>query len=82
MTTTEYVIDPDLLSRHIAYLMVACSTNDRAMIRQLLHRLVKGYAPGPFEDAIVRLHEAEDGPPEFAPPSGRQEPVRVGARPA
>jgi FlaA1/EpsC-like NDP-sugar epimerase len=82
MTTTEYLVDPDLLARHIAYLMVACGTNDKAMIRQLLHRLVKGYAPGPSEDAIVQLHEAEDSPPGVLAPSMQRGPAPIGARPA
>lgn len=52
MTTTEYVIDPDTLAQQVAYLMVACATNDTAMIRQLVKKLVRGYVP------------AESSPPE------------------
>jgi FlaA1/EpsC-like NDP-sugar epimerase len=52
MTTTEYVIDPDVLAQQIAYLMVACTTNDQAMIRFLVQKLVKGYAPNMPEDVI------------------------------
>jgi FlaA1/EpsC-like NDP-sugar epimerase len=80
MTATEYVIEPDLLARDIAYLMVACSTNDKALIRQLLHRLVKGYAPGAAEDTILQLHEAEEIDRGVPPPI--HDPARVGARPA
>jgi FlaA1/EpsC-like NDP-sugar epimerase len=82
MTTTEYLVAPELLARHIAYLMVACGTNDKAMIRQLLQRLVKGYAPGPAEDAIVQLHEAEPSAAEVLAPPMQQVPAGVGARPA
>jgi FlaA1/EpsC-like NDP-sugar epimerase len=82
MTTTEYLVAPELLARHIAYLMVACGTNDKAMIRQLLQRLVKGYAPGPAEDAIVQLHEAEHSAAEVLAPPMQQVPAGVGARPA
>ena len=45
MTTTEYVIDPDTLAQQVAYLMVACATNDTAMIRLLVKKLVRGYTP-------------------------------------
>lgn len=51
MTTTEYVIAPDVLSQQVAYLMVACATNDKAMIKFLLQRLVRGYSPKTAEDA-------------------------------
>jgi FlaA1/EpsC-like NDP-sugar epimerase len=61
MTTTEYVVDPDVLSQQIAYLMVACSTNDKAMIRFLVQKLVKGYAPNMPGDVIP-----EDALPEEA----------------
>jgi FlaA1/EpsC-like NDP-sugar epimerase len=46
MTTTEYVIAPDALAQQIAYLLLACATNDRDMIKFLVHKLVRGYAPG------------------------------------
>ena len=45
MTTTEYAIDPDTLAQQVAYLMVACATNDTAMIKLLVTRLVRGYTP-------------------------------------
>lgn len=61
MTTTEYVVDPDVLNQQIAYLMVACSTNDKAMIRYLVQKLVKGYAPNMPEDVMP-----EDAMPEEA----------------
>jgi FlaA1/EpsC-like NDP-sugar epimerase len=60
MTTTEYVIDPDVLAQQIAYLMVACKTNDKDMIRFLVQKLVKGYAPKMPEDVTV----VEEAPAE------------------
>jgi FlaA1/EpsC-like NDP-sugar epimerase len=45
MTTTEYVIEPDVLAQQVAYLMVACATNDKAMIRFIVQKLVRGYVP-------------------------------------
>jgi FlaA1/EpsC-like NDP-sugar epimerase len=44
-TTTEYVMKPEVLAQQIAYLMVACATNDTAMIKSLIKELVRGYAP-------------------------------------
>ena len=43
MTTTEYAVAPEVLAQQIAYLMVACATNDKAMITLLVQRLVRGY---------------------------------------
>jgi FlaA1/EpsC-like NDP-sugar epimerase len=43
MTTTEYVIDPQELVQQVAYLKVACATNDKTMIRFLVQKLVQGY---------------------------------------
>lgn len=51
MTTTEYVIEPDALSRQVAYLLVACSTNDKVMIRNLVSKLVVGYKPSQTDDS-------------------------------
>jgi FlaA1/EpsC-like NDP-sugar epimerase len=59
MTTTEYVIDPDVLAQQIAYLMVACTTNDKAMLRFMVQKLVKGYAPNMADDTMP-----EDAVPE------------------
>ncbi len=50
MTTTEYVIDPDELNQQLIYLMVACTTNDRNMIRFLLQKLVREYTPRANDD--------------------------------
>ncbi len=58
LTTTEYVIDPDVLAQQIAYLMVACNTNDKAMIRLLVQKLVKGYAPRMPDDAVFHPKES------------------------
>jgi FlaA1/EpsC-like NDP-sugar epimerase len=58
MTTTEYVIDPDVLAQQVAYLMVACATNDKAMIRFLVQKLVRGYAPQPADEAMSRQADA------------------------
>jgi FlaA1/EpsC-like NDP-sugar epimerase len=44
MTTTEYVVEPDVLSKQLAYLTLACATNDKEMIKFLLHKLVRGFA--------------------------------------
>jgi FlaA1/EpsC-like NDP-sugar epimerase len=70
MTTTEYVIDPDILAQQVAYLMVACATNDKAMIRFLVQKLVRGYSPEVSEAAanqqvevplkIPGTHESRD----------------------
>jgi FlaA1/EpsC-like NDP-sugar epimerase len=43
MTTSEYVVEPESLAQQLAYLMVACDTNDHAMIRFVVQKLVKGY---------------------------------------
>ena len=45
MTTTEYVVEPDALARELAYLKVACATNDIAMIKFVVQKLVRGYKP-------------------------------------
>lgn len=52
MTTTEYVIDPDVLAQQVAYLMVACATNDKTMIKHLVQKLVRGYVPKTPEEAV------------------------------
>ena len=51
MTTTEYVIEPETLEQQVAYLKVACATNDKAMIRFLVQKLVQGYKPEEAEGA-------------------------------
>lgn len=53
-TTTEYVVAPDVLAQQIAYLMVACATDDTAMIRSLMQKLVKGYATENPEEAVLQ----------------------------
>lgn len=58
MTTTEYVIEPDVLAQQVAYLMVACATNDQAMIRFMVQKLVRGYAPGSFDEAAAQPVDA------------------------
>jgi len=45
MTTSEYVVEPDVLGRELAYLKVACATNDVAMIKFVVQKLVRGYKP-------------------------------------
>jgi FlaA1/EpsC-like NDP-sugar epimerase len=52
MTTTEYLVEPAMLAQQVAYLMVACSTDDKAMIRFLLQKLVAGYLPAPVDEAV------------------------------
>jgi FlaA1/EpsC-like NDP-sugar epimerase len=85
MTTTEYVIDPDVLAQQIAYLMVACTTNDKAMIRFLVQKLVKGYAPNMAEDVSPEGSVPEESAPsqksiEYAfLPSLRPGPVQLDA---
>jgi FlaA1/EpsC-like NDP-sugar epimerase len=58
MTTAEYLIDPDVLAQHVAYLMVACDTNDKAMIRFLMQKLVRGYAPDSSQETVPQAIEA------------------------
>jgi FlaA1/EpsC-like NDP-sugar epimerase len=58
MTTTEYVIDPDVLAQQVAYLTVACATNDKAMIKFLVQKLVRGYAPQTPEEATPQQTDA------------------------
>lgn len=53
MMTREPVVDPETLKKQIAYLMLACSTNDIQMIRLLLKRIVEGYTSS--------ANEAESG---------------------
>lgn len=64
-TTTEYVVAPDVLDQQIAYLMVACTTNDTAMIRFLMQKLVRGYAPHAVEERAPLTQDALDT--KFAP---------------
>lgn len=45
MTTSEYTIEPEQLHQQLAYLLLACSSNDRNMILFLVQKLVRGYAP-------------------------------------
>ncbi|WP_225984542.1 polysaccharide biosynthesis protein [Noviherbaspirillum aerium] len=45
MTTSEYVIEPEELRQQLAYLLLACSNNDRNMILFLVQKLVRGYTP-------------------------------------
>jgi FlaA1/EpsC-like NDP-sugar epimerase len=52
MTTSEYVIDPQELAQQVAYLQVACVTNDKAMIRFLVQKLVRGYRPEVSDQAV------------------------------
>ena len=64
MTTTEYVIEPDVLSRQLAYLMVACATNDVTMIKFVVQKLVRGYKA--FGGEIEAAQEAAFAHPRFA----------------
>ncbi len=52
MTTTEYLVEPGVLAQQVAYLLLACSTDDKSMIRFLLQKLVSGYLPGPADEAV------------------------------
>lgn len=45
MTTSEYVVEPEQLRQQLAYLLLACSSNDRNMILFLVQKLVRGYTP-------------------------------------
>lgn len=45
MTTTEYMVESALLAQQLAYLMVACATNDCAMIQHMVQKIVKEYVP-------------------------------------
>lgn len=69
MTTTEYAVEPDVLAQQIAYLMVACATNDKAMITLLVQRLVRGYAKNSPEDTVPAMRES--GPARLRAVSGR-----------
>jgi FlaA1/EpsC-like NDP-sugar epimerase len=84
MTTTEYVIDPDVLAQQIAYLMVACTTNDKAMIRFLVQKLVKGYAPNMPEDVVPEETPETPAQPQQAVdyaflPSLQRGPIQIDA---
>jgi FlaA1/EpsC-like NDP-sugar epimerase len=68
MTTSEYVIQPEELDQQVAYLMVACNTNDKEMIRFLVRKLVRGYKP----QAVDHIRPvAPDSPTEPFVPSLR-----------
>jgi FlaA1/EpsC-like NDP-sugar epimerase len=58
MTTTEYVIDPETLSHQVAYLMLAGANNDKAMMRFLVQKLVRGYTPQATDQAELELPQA------------------------
>ena len=45
MTTSEYAVEPEQLRQQLAYLLLACSSNDRNMILFLVQKLVRGYTP-------------------------------------
>ncbi|SNS65803.1 NDP-sugar epimerase, includes UDP-GlcNAc-inverting 4,6-dehydratase FlaA1 and capsular polysaccharide biosynthesis protein EpsC [Noviherbaspirillum humi] len=60
MTTTEYVIEPDVLSQQVAYLMVACATNDTSMLKILVRKLVHGYARDATKEAALVPGQADD----------------------
>ncbi|MEC4719418.1 nucleoside-diphosphate sugar epimerase/dehydratase [Noviherbaspirillum sp. CPCC 100848] len=45
MTTSEYTVEPEQLRQQLAYLLLACSSNDRNMILFLVQKLVRGYTP-------------------------------------
>lgn len=68
-TTTEYVVDPEVLAQQIAYLMVACKTNDTAMVKFLMQKLVREYTPGSVEKPALQGKEAFEyklmPPPRF-----------------
>lgn len=64
-TTTEYVIAPDVLAQQIAYLMVACATNDTGMIKFLMQTLVTGYTPENLEEPILQTPSAGQNPAPF-----------------
>lgn len=55
LTTTEYNLDPNVLAQHVAYLMVACDTNDTAMIKFLTQKIVTGYTPELYEDPTQQV---------------------------
>jgi len=65
MTTTEYMIEPGLLAQQLAYLMVACATNDCGMIQHMVQKIVKEYVPY--------------RPPEAVPQAERVFPLHAGA---
>ncbi|WP_019143179.1 polysaccharide biosynthesis protein [Noviherbaspirillum massiliense] len=77
MTTTEYVVEPDVLAQQVAYLMVACATNDTAMLKLLVKKLVHGYAlDTPKETAVVQDNSSE----EAAVPAMQFMPMRLMGR--
>lgn len=45
MTTSEYTVEPEQLRQQLAYLLLACSSNDRNMILFLVQKLVRGFTP-------------------------------------
>jgi FlaA1/EpsC-like NDP-sugar epimerase len=71
MTTTEYVVDPDVLEQQMAHLMVACAGNEKAMIKSLVKRLVKGYSPTTAEEAVPQQIVTAQGKlaPSIMPPA-------------
>jgi FlaA1/EpsC-like NDP-sugar epimerase len=62
MTTSEYVIQPEELDQQVAYLMVACNTNDREMILFLVKKLVRGYKPPAVDRIRPVAPESSTGP--------------------
>ncbi len=62
MTTTEYVIAPEVLAQQVAYLMVACSTNDKDMIRFIVQKLVRGYVPDMSSEKFLDDEKSEVQP--------------------
>lgn len=72
MTTTEYMFDPDVLEQQVAYLMVACTTNDKAMIKSLVQKLVRGYRPENIRvaDTVSELETRTRTHPEYGRLSG------------
>lgn len=56
-TTTEYVVDPNVLAQQMTYLIAACNTNDTAMIKFLLQKLIREYTPGREEVLLPRIKE-------------------------
>ena len=82
MTTTEYAIDPDTLAQQVAYLMVACTTNDKSMIKLLVAKLVRGYTPAIPRQSSRRLSREFRAPREAqagfaAPPAAAHPPLRL-----